>query len=127
MRGTPSGTPDVAGTWTGTLKGKGFDQTGLFLNASFKDLVTLSVTQTGSTLGITVIGDQTLEGVSLTGEIGNGTFWVSGVRAGSGLPTLLSGHVNLAGTSMKAAGVTLSADPLLYEVVELKLKAKKIL
>ena len=124
-RGSPNGLPDVSGTWVGNLKFKGFDQTGDFLNAKGKFPVTLSVTQTGATIDVDILGDQTLEGVSLTGEIGNGNFWASGSRVGSGLPTLLSGHVNSNGTSLKAAGITTSADPALYEVVEIKLSAKR--
>jgi hypothetical protein len=131
---TPTGTPNLQGTnWEGVAAAKIFDMSGLLppKGVKGKTPITIAVTQTGSDVTFDV--DFPIEPFgpyTLTGEIGNDSFWVTGTDPINGTPVSLTGQVK-DGASLKATGSLIvgSFNLLgidLYLALDLKVKAKVV-
>lgn len=101
-------TEGISGAWSGTLKGKSFDQTsGATNSVPEKNTVTVNFTQVGSDLfaqlnfgsGATYL---------MKGRIGLANFWIAGKDAAGQNTVTLSGHVAKTGKSIKGEGLVFS-------------------
>lgn len=93
-------TEGISGNWTGTLKGKIFDQTPGTKSASDSKTIGVSLTQVGSDVYAQIIVGGTTTYV-LQGRIGMLNLWLAGQDT-AGLNTItLSGHVAKTGKTIK--------------------------
>ncbi len=101
-------TEGISGAWSGTLKGKLFDQTsGAPQSIPEKNTVTFNFTQVGSDLFATLdfAGGATY---LLKGRIGTNNLWIAGKGVAGQNTVTLSGHVAKNGKGIKGEGLVFS-------------------